>query len=74
MTMIENECSNCMKMVSCKVMTIDTRRGIGSMREHWDLLGGVGGVGAIEGIRGCRGVRGVLGLTGSVGTQGPEGV
>ena len=48
---IENEHFNCMKMVSCKVMTIDNQkgyRGIGAPR-------GCRGVGA---IRGCQGVLG----------------
>ena len=66
MMMIENEHFNCMKMVSCKVMTI----------EHDDnrKLGDVGVLGQLWGDRECRGVRVYLGLAGIVDTQGPERV
>ena len=72
MTMIENECSNCVKMVSCKVMKMTARRGIGGIRGHWGLLGGVEGIGAIRGHWGHQGCIGRL--AGSVGTQRPEEV
>ena len=45
------------------------RRGIGGIKGHWGLQGGVWESGPLGGIRGCQGV---LGLAGSVGTQGPE--
>ena len=70
--MIENEHFNCMKMDSCKVMTIDNQKGY---RWHKGALGASRGVGAIRGIRGCRGCQGCIrGLTGSVGTYRPVGV
>ena len=77
MTMIENEQSNCMKMVSCRVMTIDNQKGYRWHKGHWGILGGVGSVGAIRehwGHQRCRVSRMYWGLAGSVGTQGPEGV
>ena len=46
MTTIENEHFDCTKMVSCKVMTIKTQKGIGSIRDIGGLLGGVGDVGS----------------------------
>ena len=55
---------NCMKMVSCKVMTIETRSGISGIRS----IGGPRGVGVL----GHQGV--FLRLAGSIGPQGPEGV
>ena len=51
MTTIENEHFNCMKMVSCKVTTIEN--------DDNRKLGGVGMLRAIMGVTG--GVRGVLG-------------
>ena len=65
MTMIENQHFNCMKMVSCKVTTIenDVKR----------KLGGVGCWGHSWGNRGCRGVRGALGAGRTLGTQRPKG-
>ena len=66
MTTIENEHFNCMKMVSCKVTTIenDDNRKLGGIGV-WGHYGG-------DGVYGCQGCIGVL--AGTVGTQGPEGV
>ena len=50
-------------------------QGIGSIRGHWSLLGGVGVLEPLGGIRGLRGVGvpGVYwGLARSVGTHRPE--
>ena len=63
---IENEHFHCMKMVSCKVTTIEHNNNY--------KLGGVGVLGPVWGDRGVGGVRGVLGLAVTLGTQGPEGV
>ena len=61
---IENDHLNCMKMVSCKVTTIENQKGYRGIREHWRLIGGVGGLagnfGSVGGIRGV-GVSGVMG-------------
>ena len=53
MITIENEHFHCMKIVSCKVTTIEY--------DNNSKLGGVGVLGPLWGDRGCRGVRGVLG-------------
>ena len=51
------------------------RRGIGSIRGYWKLLGVLRVLEAVMGASGDDGgVRNVLGLAGSVGTQEPEGV
>ena len=68
MTTIENEHSNCMKMVSCKV-TFDNQNGC-----RWCLgplwaprvLGPLGEHQAVSGV--------YWGLAGTVDTQGPEGI
>ena len=73
MTVIENEHSNCVKMVSCKVMTIDSQNICGIMG-HWGTPRGLGLLGRHWGHQGV-GVSGVYwGLARSVGTQGPAGV
>ena len=46
MTMIENEHSNCMKTLSCKVMTTDNQKGY---RWHKGALGAPRGVGGARG-------------------------
>ena len=61
MTMIENEHFNCMKMVSCKVMTIDNQKGYRWHKGELEAPRGVGVLGAIRGIRGCRGCQGCIG-------------
>ena len=66
MMMIENEHFNCMKMVSCKVTTIENDDNI--------KLGGVGVFRAIIGMTRCSRCQVYWGLAGTVGTQGPEGV
>ena len=54
MIMIENECFNCMKTVSCKVTTIEN--------DDNRKLGGVGMLGAILGVTGCvEGCQGCIG-------------
>ena len=53
MTMIENECFNCVKMVCCKVTTIDSQKGYRLHKGHWGLLGGVGVLGLLGGVRGA---------------------
>ena len=51
-----------MKMVSCKVMTIEHQKEYMWHKEALKAPRGCQGLlGGIEGIRGCRGVRGVLG-------------
>ena len=77
MTMIENECFNCVKMVSHKVMTIDNQKGY---RWHKEALGShrnVGGVGshygASGGVRGIGDIRGILGADRECRYSGPEG-
>ena len=65
MMTIENECFNCMKMVSCKVMTIEND-------DNWKL-GSVGVLGPLWGDMECRGVRVVLGADrDNLGTQGTD--
>ena len=49
--MIENEHSNCMKMVSCKV-TIDSQKGYRWHKGALGLLGSVGGVGGVKSVFG----------------------
>ena len=68
MTMIETECFNCMKTVSCKMTTIEN--------DDNRKLGGVGVLEAIiGGDRGCRGCQGCIeGMERTLGNQGPEGV
>ena len=61
--MIENEHSNCMKTVSCKVMTIDNQKGY---RQDKGALGSPRGGGA---VRGCQGCRGILGVASGLGAQ-----
>ena len=46
MTTIENEHFNCVKMVSCKVMTIDKQKGYRWHKVAFRAPRGVGGVGA----------------------------
>ena len=55
MMTIENDHFNCMKMVICKVTTIENHKGFGG------ILGGVGvHFGVSGGIRGVGGISGVL--------------
>ena len=49
-----------------------TRRGIGSIRQHWGPLGYSGLFGSIRGCRGCQGC--IRSLAGTLGTQRTEGV
>ena len=53
MTTIENEHFNCMKMVSCKVTTIEN--------DDNRKLGDVGVLGPFWGDRRCRGCQGCIG-------------
>ena len=66
-TMIENEHFNCMKMVSCKVTTIenDDNRKLGSVGVLGAIMGVTGGVGVSEVYWGGK-------WTGSLTTLGPS--
>ena len=62
MTTIENEHLNCIKMVSCKVKTIENQK---VYRGHQGALGAPRGCrdyfGSVRGHQGCRGCQGSIG-------------
>ena len=54
--MIENECLNCMKTVSCKVTTIENKKGY---RGHQGALGAYRGCRGLGPFGECQGASGV---------------